>query len=887
MESYANLTAFAAALWRPEDIIEIRVIGPAPAPGEKRPAHKLGWWTPSELLTPEVLARLQTRNQAGWCIYAGINPRTEEGGAKEDKVALARCLFVDFDGGVTPDEAGRRIRASGLPEPTVIVTSGHGTHCYWALIEPLTDLALWTAHQKALIAVLGSDKIIHDPPRIMRLPGFTNMKAEPVPADLVAAVAQRRYPLSVFPSGIVQLRAAALATSGPTDPGWRSKLSRASMEFIMNGAPGGERNPCLFKTACDAAGCGATQAEAEAVLVRPAVQSPGNHPFTEKEAIATIASAYSASRSPARPVRTTVPQIPASNGTSHARGDGTAPPSGGSDGTSQGGNPASWPDPRPLPDALPPVMAFNPALLPEALRGWIMDIADRIQCPADFPAVAAIIALSAIVGRKLGIRPKQHDDWTVVPNLWGAVIGRPGVMKTPAIQEPLKPLKRLEILAKSDFEKTVLESEAAKIVAGVKKKTTDQEIRKALKAKADAMEIARESLADEQAEPIRKRYVVNDTTVEKLGVILNENPVGVLAYRDELIGLLKSLDKDGQEGARAFYLEAWNGTGRYTYDRIGRGTLDIEAAIVSIIGGIQPGPLGQYLRAAAREGVGDDGLIQRFQLAVWPDISKAWINVDRWPDSPARDRAWRVFDGLDHLEPILLGADTDTMDPGGIPFLRFGPEAQERFNAWRETLEHTIRSGDLHPALESHLAKFRSLIPSLALLIHVADGGTGPVGVGPLEKAIAWGVYLRSHSERIYSQAVHPDLAAARALAKRLLDGQVKDGFALRDVYRRGWSGLASVQDAQGAVDLLADLDWLFAVREPTEGRTGTQHYINPKIHGLPDPVKNPPSHSEGTDRTAGSPPTTQPTPPCVGSGGADSEGGPEITPVDGEWGST
>ena len=69
---------------------------------------------------------------------------------------------------------------------------------------------------------------------------------------------------------------------------------------------------------------------------------------------------------------------------------------------------------------------------------------------------------------------------------------------------------------------------------------------------------------------------------------------------------------------RAFYCEAWNGTGAYTYDRIGRGTLHIRAACLSVLGGIQPGPLERYLRAVFA-GRGDDGLLQRFQLAVWPD----------------------------------------------------------------------------------------------------------------------------------------------------------------------------------------------------------------------------------------------------------------------------
>ena len=64
--------------------------------------------------------------------------------------------------------------------------------------------------------------------------------------------------------------------------------------------------------------------------------------------------------------------------------------------------PDAWPDPQPLPDVLPPVLAFDPAILPMSLRGWIEDIAERVQCPLDYPAVGATVALAAVVGRRVG-----------------------------------------------------------------------------------------------------------------------------------------------------------------------------------------------------------------------------------------------------------------------------------------------------------------------------------------------------------------------------------------------------------------------------------------------------------------------------------------------------
>ena len=62
----------------------------------------------------------------------------------------------------------------------------------------------------------------------------------------------------------------------------------------------------------------------------------------------------------------------------------------------------------------------------------------------------------------------------------------------------------------------------------------------------------------------------------------------------------------------------------------------------------------------------------------------------------------------------------------GFPYLRFDPEAGERFKVWLSDLMARLRSDDMHPALESHFSKYRSLIPSMALLHHLMCGKTDP-----------------------------------------------------------------------------------------------------------------------------------------------------------------
>ena len=110
------------------------------------------------------------------------------------------------------------------------------------------------------------------------------------------------------------------------------------------------------------------------------------------------------------------------------------------------------------------------------------------------------------------------------------------------------------------------------------------------------------------------------------GELLRQNGNGLLVHRDELLSLLRSLDREENIEAKGFSLTGWNGTEGYTFDRIGRGfDLHITSVTVSMIGSTQPGKLRDYISSAIRGGIGDDGMIQRFSMLVWPDVGEKWV----------------------------------------------------------------------------------------------------------------------------------------------------------------------------------------------------------------------------------------------------------------------
>jgi hypothetical protein len=490
----------------------------------------------------------------------------------------------------------------------------------------------------------------------------------------------------------------------------------------------------------------------------------------------------------------------------------------------------NWLAPKPLPDGLLPVTAFNLAFLPESIAPWVADISDRMQCPPDFVAIPAIIGLGSVLGRKMAIRPQRQTDWSEVTNLWGMTVGRPGFMKSPAATEALKPLQRLEGKAREDNKAETMAYEKEAILYKARK---DELLAQAKKAAKDGSGSSSLPDLDEPQEPKAQRYVVNDTSYEALGEILADNPNGVLAYRDELVSLLKTLDREEYAAARGFFLTAWNGTSGYTFDRIVRGRTHIEAACLSLFGSTQPGRIAEYIRRATSGGAGDDGLIQRFGLLVWPDQSPEWKEVDRYPDSDARERAWRTFEGFEGFEgclPKAFGAEQGEYDE--IPFVRFDDAAQEVFSGWRHDLERRLRSEELSPALESHLAKYRKLVPALALINHVADRGTGGVSEAATLRALAFSEYLETHARRAYGAGIEAETSAAKAILSRVRRGELQDGFTARDVHQKGWANLTDRDQVGAGLSLLADLDWIAPQTTPvgpTGGRPRTTYAINPR----------------------------------------------------------
>lgn len=492
-----------------------------------------------------------------------------------------------------------------------------------------------------------------------------------------------------------------------------------------------------------------------------------------------------------------------------------------------------WPHPQEIKDDLPPAPTFDAAvLLPETLATFVLDEADRMSAAPDFVAAPLLVALGATIGARCALKPKRRDDWIVTPNLFGGVVGAPSSKKSPAAGTVMRFLDRLEAKEAEVLQERLKLYEAEMAAFEANEAAVKGQMKKAASGKPDAEKmhiLTHELAAMERPEPpIARRFKTNDSTVEKLTDLLSTNHYGLLVFRDELMGLLSSWEKEGREGDRAFYLEGWNGTGSYVSDRIGRGTQVIKTHCLSVFGGIQPDLLQKYLSTIVH-GFDNDGRIQRFQVLVYPDLP-TWKWTDRYPAKGAREAVRDTFDRLADFDPGQDGAQPAD-DFVKLPAFSFDDAAQEIFVAWSTELNTVRIPQEQNPLMQEALAKYEKLFCSIALILHLASGQIGDVGADSALRAAAWCEYLEAHARRIYGLIETAKTGAARMLGRRIQEGKLANGFTVRDVTRKGWGAFKTTADVEGALDILEDHHWVVSYEDaPETGRPTTRYAINPKV---------------------------------------------------------
>lgn len=838
-----------AVLFEPDDVIELRsfpkgrkIVAAGYYDGEHREAladaavrlnaGRAAVYVALNRIDPQLLGRYRNRIEQG-----------AQATATDANVTRRRWLLIDLDPSRPKDtaatesqvEAARQraravfahLRAIGWPDP-VVAESGNGLHLLYpvdlpndAESIPLVKGALDSLAAKFDDDVVKVDRSVFNAARITKLYGTTSTKGDHAPDAPWRISRITSAPTRDVVVTAEQLRAlapktepvmSAMATPVPTgDFDLDDFLRRLGIDFQADQHDGRERfrlAHCPFNP---------DHGRGEAAIFR---WPSGKRGFKcQHNSCAT---------------RTWVDLRALVDGPREVR---RAPPQGRIEaGAKASAQPDEWPDPRPIVAELPPAPAFDAkTLLPGVLADYVLDEADRMPCPPDYIAPGLLVAIGAVIGSRCALKPKRRDDWLVTPNLFGGVVGDPGSMKSPAIDKGLRFLDRLEADEAERQAERMVEYQA-EVAAHKAREAAIEKIMKdaaGTKKKQEAGDVMAAAVADLKslkppAEPVARRFRANDSTTEKLGDILAKSPEGLLVFRDELVGLLASWEKEGREGDRAFYLEAWNGLGSFAIDRVTRGSLFVPTLNLSVFGGIQPEKLGRYL-ADILDAADNDGRIQRFQVLVYPE-TVPWEWRDRYPVKGAREGVRDTFLRLAAFDPVQDGAQPAD-DFHKVPYFAFDDAALEVFVEWIADLHQRAIPQETDRLLAQHWSKYPKLFCSIALILHLAEGRIGPVQADTALRAAAWCEYLAGHARRVYGLLDVARVDAAKSLAQKIAAGKLDDGFTVADVVRKDWSRLKSRREVEVALAVLEEAGHVVAV-EPADGAPGrptVRYSINPK----------------------------------------------------------
>lgn len=299
--------------------------------------------------------------------------------------------------------------------------------------------------------------------------------------------------------------------------------------------------------------------------------------------------------------------------------------------------PEAWPEPVDFLGVSEHVgdPVLKPEHLPAAIAGFVFDTAERLGVDPASPALACVVAATAVMSEDWRLQPRRHDStWTERARLWGTVVGDPGVAKSPVISAATEPVEALELAAAERHKVATLAYRA--------------EVARLKRAKSDE---------PSPPEPRCDRFMAESSTIEALTEVMrvdadakyNVVPGKLLIRADELSELIANQDayRGGKGGDGQAYLRLYDGRS-HSVDRIGRGSFTLPRWAASMIGGIQPEPIQRIAQNAT-----DDGLLQRFLYCV---PHEARDGIDRAPDWDAIHRYHALFPILAALRPPTAGA---------------------------------------------------------------------------------------------------------------------------------------------------------------------------------------------------------------------------------------
>jgi uncharacterized protein DUF3987 len=490
--------------------------------------------------------------------------------------------------------------------------------------------------------------------------------------------------------------------------------------------------------------------------------------------------------------------------------------------TNTGDTSHSWecPDFSLLDDRRGELPPFPLDVLSPSWQEWGTNAAHGAGTRVDHVVVPLLGIASSLIG--IARRARASKSWLEPFTMWTAIVGYSGTGKTPGLDVTQRALARVERNRKHLIGELRRAHESKIESAKAANNQWKAKVKEAIEAGRKAPEMPAD--AEIPGPFVTPRLYVSDSTIERLAVLLQARPHGMLVIRDELAGLFLNLARYSGGTDKEFWLEAWNGK-PYTVERMSRPPVNVDHLLVGVTGGFQPDKL-------ARSFDGDaDGLYARL-LFAWP-----------------AEASYRpLTDTIEEVEPEFENALTKLIDvaefeEGGlvIRYVTLARDAVATFEEFRKLVDRRKdgldgREREWWVKSPAHVLR---LAGTLAYLDWAMEPGTAIPAPTTIEaRFLAAAVrlvvdYFWPHAGAALRQLglTERNTKARRVLRWLRAERGPEDEVSLQDIRR---NALGQSLDAEATTKLIDTLVWAGWLRQaPTVKTRGHPLYrwlINPVL---------------------------------------------------------
>lgn len=444
--------------------------------------------------------------------------------------------------------------------------------------------------------------------------------------------------------------------------------------------------------------------------------------------------------------------------------------------------------------------------LPWPLDTFVSEAAESLRCDPCYVVLPMLSVLAGAVGNSRVVTLKRK--WSEPCLLWTVIVSASGTMKSPAWALAKEPLDAIQSAAFAEYRQARQQYDQAK----QEYDAAVQEWKRSGRQRGDTIPLP-------LTEPVAKRYLVDDLTVETLAPLLEQQPRGLTLCCDELAGWFGGFNQ--YRSGRGSDVERWlsiHRAGPITVDRkTDHQCRHIPRACISVTGGIQPKVMS---RVTSNPELRDNGLLARLLVAMPPRRPKQWSEADVSEES---DAAYR------HIVERLLSLDFGADEHGNpIPIaLPLSPEAKVKFVQFFNA--HNREQSLLGDDLSAAWSKLEAYAPRLALLIQLvrwaAEGytpaTTSAVDEQSMDAAIVLVKWFASEAKRVSALFGNGDDSEESRRRRLAIDAAEQHGGRLTvRALMRSRAGFKSADDAEQTMNALVAAG-LGRWEQSSPGKTG------------------------------------------------------------------